>query len=41
MILPFLSHAEGIDKKIDKAFTPISDFLVMSFFLLFMIFHLF
>ena len=26
MILPFLSYAEGIDKKIDKAFAPISDF---------------
>ena len=32
MILPFLSYAEGIDKKIDKAFAPISDFLVTSFF---------
>ena len=26
MILPFFSYAEGIDKKIDKAFAPISDF---------------
>ena len=26
MILPFFSFAEGIDKKIDKAFAPISDF---------------
>ena len=26
MMLPLLSLAEGIDKKIDKAFAPISDF---------------
>ena len=26
MILPFFSYAEGIDKKIDEAFAPISDF---------------